>query len=167
MEQAGTLVLMNAARINRSVKRMAHQIIEDNKEDKPIRMLGINERGYAVATALESSLSDLAPTHITCERVILEEGNQIQGLSPLDDGYVLLVDDVIFTGTTMFNTLTVISRKETLSEIHTATLIDRGHRTFPVTAQFVGMELPTKLNEHVSVRLAGHTLKEVILTQSV
>jgi pyrimidine operon attenuation protein/uracil phosphoribosyltransferase len=51
------------------------------------------------------------------------------------------------------------------SEIHTAVLVDRGHRKFPVKAEFYGMELPTKLDEHVSVVVENQLLQNVKLTK--
>ena len=49
------------------------------------------------------------------------------------------------------------------TEIHTAVMIDRGHRQFPIRAEFYGMELPTKVNEHVSVVVEDLDVKKVIL----
>ncbi len=63
----------------------------------------------------------------------------------------------------MFNALKKISERIQPNEMHTAVLVDRGHRKFPVQAEFCGMELPTKLNEHVSVVVDDGEIQQVLL----
>lgn len=167
MENAGTVILMDSQRIKRSLKRIAHQISEDNRETKELVIMGINERGYAVAELLRRYLSKLSSNDIECHRLPVGKSNEIDNALSLPDKYVLLVDDVIFSGTTMFNALRLISKKFSPGEIHTATLIDRGHRKFPVFAQFVGMDLPTKLDEHVSVEIKQNVPDRVLLEKSL
>lgn len=77
--------------------------------------------------------------------------------------YPLVVDDVIFTGQTMFTALNKVYDFAAFDEIHTAVLVDRGHRTFPIQAQFVGLELSTKLKEHVSVIVNTDFVERVVL----
>lgn len=167
MDDSNTLVLMNARRIERSLKRIAHQIFEDNKSAKKIVVLGINERGYAVAGVLKKYLSTLTGTQVGCHQVLLNKSSEVKGAPSLQNKYVLLVDDVIFSGMTMFRALQAISEEGTPEEVHTATLIDRGHRKFPVFAQFTGMELPTKLDEHVTVEVKDRVPDQVLLAQSI
>ncbi|MDZ7690535.1 MAG: hypothetical protein U5K69_05265 [Balneolaceae bacterium] len=69
----------------------------------------------------------------------------------------------MFTGQTMFNALNTVYEVIQFNEIHTAVLVDRGHRTFPVQAQFVGLELSTKLKEHVSVIAEENKIQKVVL----
>lgn len=166
MANDSTVILMDAGRIQRSLKRIAYQISEDNRNTKELVILGINERGYAVAGLLQQYLTKLSGQEIACHRVQIEDGRTDIGDLSLENKYVLLVDDVIFSGTTMFRALNMISEKSTPEEVHTATLIDRGHRKFPVFAQFVGMELPTKLDEHVRVVLEDNKPGRVLLNQS-
>src|SRR5699024_10239595 len=78
--------------------------------------------------------------------------------------YSLVVDDVIFSGYTMLHSLEVVRQQIETKVLRTAVLIDRGHRKVPVEANFFGMKLPTKLNEHVRVCLDEHSLDKVILT---
>lgn len=166
MVNDSTVILMDAGRIQRSLKRIAYQISEDNRNTKELVILGINERGYAVAGLLQQYLTKLSGQEIACHQLQIENGCTDIGDLSLENKYVLLVDDVIFSGTTMFRALNLISEKCIPEEVHTATLIDRGHRKFPVFAQFVGMELPTKLDEHVRVVLKDNKPGRVLLNQS-
>lgn len=167
MEESSSLVLMNKSRIERSLKRIAHQITEDNQGDRQIVIVGINERGYALAHMLKDYLSSLVDSEVACFQLMVSEEQGIEGDPPLTDKYLLLVDDVIFSGTTMFKALNLLAHEKLPKEIHTATLIDRGHRKFPIFAQFVGMDLPTKLDEHVTVEVENLNVNKVLLSQSM
>ena len=167
MDMAGTVTLMDEQRIKRSLKRIAHQVSEDNRGAKELVILGINERGYAVAQLLQHYLKDLSDKKIQCLQLIVRKNGALQSDITLKDKYVLLVDDVIFSGTTMFEALSQITGKHSPEEVHTATLVDRGHRKFPIFAQFVGLDLPTKLDEHVHVELKNEEPFNVILKKSL
>lgn len=158
---------MDKGRIERSLKRIAHQITEDNQGERQFVIFGINERGYAVAHMLKGYLSALIESDVDCFQLMVSDGQGVEGNPPISDKYLLLVDDVIFSGTTMFKALNLLAKEELPREIHTATLIDRGHRKFPVFAQFVGMDLPTKLDEHVTVEVKNLNVTRVILSQSM
>ncbi|TYP91694.1 pyrimidine operon attenuation protein / uracil phosphoribosyltransferase [Fodinibius salinus] len=162
------LILMDERRIHRSVRRMGHEIIETNKKDTPILLFGIDQSGTAVAELLGNVLDDIWQGVIETVSLPLDEGNTQKTLNSLpsnktEDMFLIAVDDVIFSGETMFRALTKIGKDLPLTEIHTAVLIDRGHRKFPIRAGFYGMQLPTKLDEHVSVMVDDHTVKEVLL----
>lgn len=167
MDDSSRLVLMDRDRIGRSLNRIAHQITEDNRRDKKVEILGINERGYVVARMLKQYLSELTDSEVGCYQLLLEEQPGIKGSPSLNDSYVLLVDDVIFSGTTMFRALNLLSEEQLPAEIHTAVMVDRGHRKFPINAKFVGMELPTKLDEHVSLTVEDGLPAQVLLSQSI
>ncbi|WP_138432159.1 phosphoribosyltransferase family protein [Fodinibius saliphilus] len=162
------LVLMDSPRINRSAKRMAYEILERNTDNSDIFLFGIDERGYAVAQKLVEVLSDIAEVEIDSAQLPLKKGDPYTVINELDSAemqknLVLIVDDVIFSGQTMFQALTTVVNGLELSEVHTAVMIDRGHRKFPVQAEFCGMELPTKVNEHVSVVVNGMDVLKVVL----
>lgn len=162
------LILMDEQRIHRSVRRMAHEIIETNKKDVPILLFGIDRRGFAVAELLGNVLTDIWEGEAEAISLPLDEGDTQKTLNSLpadkiEDMFLIVVDDVIFSGETMFRALTKIADHLPLTEIHTTVLIDRGHRKFPIQAGFYGMQLPTKLDEHVSVVVDGNAVKEVQL----
>ena len=160
------LMLMNAGRVERSLRRIAHQIVEINKEDKPVILLGINERGFLIANKLAGYLTGISSAGAKSLQLKTEDDSkEVSGLGKAitKNILLLLVDDVIFSGTTMFKALKLLAEYTDLEEVHTAVLVDRGHRKFPVDAQFVGLELPTKLNEHVSLIVEGDVVQGVRL----
>lgn len=158
------LVMMGRNRVQRALKRMAYQVAEDNRTKRDLRLIGIEPRGLMVAKLLGSFLSEIYEQEIPVQSLNLQEQDR-EPLPefPVEDTYPLVVDDVIFSGQTMFSAMNVIYRQHPLEEIHTAVLVDRGHRKFPVQAQFVGLELSTKLNEHVSVSIENENIEKVVL----
>ncbi|GAA5523346.1 hypothetical protein LQ318_16530 [Aliifodinibius salicampi] len=167
MPISDTLTLMTFDRIQRSMKRMSHQINEANKTDRSILLLGVNQRGLAVANLLAKHLDEVIEQEVSIEHLRLDKeiSADPEWMQKEYDGnlFVIIVDDVIFSGQTMFSALTTIVKELELQEIHSAVLVDRGHRKFPVKAEFYGMELPTKLNEHVKVVVTDGKVREVQL----
>ena len=160
------LVLMSKSRIVRSLNRIAHEIVEQNIEDARIYIFGINTRGYIVAKKLAAILKTMPDKEVELNHLLLNADDIDESLSKIslsENHYPVIVDDVIFSGETMFKALKVVSKQLAPAELHTAVLIDRGHRKFPIKAEFYGRELPTKLGEHVSVEVEDDELRHVIL----
>jgi len=149
---------MNAERIQRSINRMAYQIAEDNRGEHAITVVGLKERGHAVAHQICECLTPLAANDVhLCTSDELKNDTT---------GYTIVVDDVIFSGRTMLGAIRDISRTASPSILRTAVLVDRGHRKQPVEATFWGLELPTKLDEHVKVITDEKGAKKVVLTNT-
>ncbi len=168
--QDDKMVLMDENRVERSIKRIAHQVVEDVLQKHTLKVVGIRERGYLMAQRLTEALSDIIDQNVSCFSLAVKEGNH-EMASIFDPGkvdpehdFILLVDDVIFSGRTMFKALQTLTNEHLPDHLHCAVLIDRGHRQLPVEAKYVGMSIPTKLNEHVLVRVAGDgSLQDVAL----
>ncbi|MEX0994587.1 MAG: phosphoribosyltransferase family protein [Balneolaceae bacterium] len=167
MENQPYITLMNAARIRRTLKRMIFQIAE-KAGDKEVLLIGLNERGSAIAkemgTLLEKALDrpqEVAFFHLN-QKNFSEGGGTIRKEHDFKDKMIVLVDDVIFTGKTMFAALqTLLVDLE--CTVYTAVLIDRGHRMMPVQAEFVGRKISTKPNEHVELILKEGKADRILL----
>lgn len=166
MVKEDTLTLMTAERAQRSLERMAHEINEQNRSNYPLLLLGINQRGLVIAGQLAKMLSEIIDKDVQTRQVVVKENQKkAEPWKPEEEKtqFIVIVDDVIFSGQTMFQALKGIDDFLNPDEIHTAVLIDRGHRKYPIKAEFYGMELPTKLDEHVTVRTGGQRVQEVQL----
>lgn len=169
MNSGSELVLMDRERILRSLNRMAHEVAEHNVDDFPIDLFGIDERGYAVAGALANFLNPIFNDEVRLFQLPLKQEtshNFLEDIELSNNHYPVIVDDVIFSGKTMFKALKIISTFINPTEMHTAVLVDRGHRQFPIKAEYYGMELPTKLDEHVTVVVEDKQLQNVKLIKS-
>lgn len=170
MSSRSELVLMDRNRILRSLNRMAHEIIEQNVTNVPIDLFGIDERGYIVADTLADILTPIFNNDVRNFRLPVKNENAENPFNNIEGRqsqkhFLLIVDDVIFSGRTMFEAIKTISDHLNPEEIHTAVLIDRGHRHFPIKAEFFGMDLPTKPDEHVSAVVEDQKLDRVLLTK--
>lgn len=161
------ILLMSEDRINRSINRIAYQIAEENRDEADILIVGIKERGFEVARLLAGYLSSLTDRKVSLYQYTVDSGME----EDFENGdaefrYMVLVDDVIFSGQTMFTALESMMRKVEPTIVRTAALVDRGHRQLPVEAAFVGLELPTKLDEHVQMLTEPGLVKKVVLKNS-
>jgi len=157
------MILLDKNRIERTLKRMAYQVLEEAKSN-PVVLMGLNERGFAVAGRLKKHLDDIRETNLPLYQVDADEDTAFKfPTSPNDKNILVIVDDVIFSGGTMFQTIRKISELSVFNKILLAVLVDRGHRKYPLLAGVVGFHAPTKLNEHVELTLEDNEPKHVIL----
>jgi pyrimidine operon attenuation protein/uracil phosphoribosyltransferase len=161
-------VVMDADRMQRSLTRIAHEIVERNRAIEELAIVGIRERGVPLARRIARRLHDITghdvPTgalDITLYRDDLMRhavGPQpvvrsTDILFDIDDRLILLVDDVLYTGRTIRAALDALIDFGRPKAIQLAVLIDRGHRELPIKADYVGKNVPTSRRESVQVRL--------------
>ena len=159
-------VVMDAEGIDRSLTRIAYEILEENKGVLDLVIVGIREGGVFLAKRLRDKVSSiegidipLGIIDITLYRDDIFASNKKPVLGKtdipfsLDRTKVVLVDDVLFTGRTIRAAMDALIDFGRPTLIQLAVLIDRGHRELPIRADFVGKNLPSALWEEVSVHL--------------
>ena len=153
-------VVMDAEGIERSLTRIAYEILEENKGIRDLVVIGIREGGVFLAQRIGKKISNIEKTDvplgildITLYRDdVLSTAKNIP--FSLDNKKVILVDDVIFTGRTIRAAMDALMDFGRPNLIQLAVLIDRGHRELPIRPNFVGNSLPSSLWEEVSVNIA-------------
>jgi pyrimidine operon attenuation protein/uracil phosphoribosyltransferase len=166
MTQPARVGVLDASSIERSLTRIAHEILERNKTAASLGLVGVQTRGVPLAQRLAAKLGTIDGT--TPPVGVLDINLYRDDLSriaehpvlrrteiPFDlrDRTVVLVDDVLFTGRTVRAALDALMDLGRPQQIQLAVLVDRGHRELPVRADFVGKNLPTARAELVEVRL--------------
>ena len=154
-------IIMDESAINRSLNRMAHEIIEQNNGLDKVILLGIETRGATLAFRLARILQDLAKVSVPVAsldvsywRDDLSSSKQAFGLPiSVQDRVVVIVDDVLFNGRTVRAAMDGVVYNGRPKSIQLAVLIDRGHRELPIHPDVVGKNIPTSKNETVSVHL--------------
>ncbi|TVR28818.1 MAG: hypothetical protein EA390_11090 [Balneolaceae bacterium] len=160
------MILLDTDRIRRTAKRMAHQIAEEAHGSR-IYMIGVNERGLSLARLLKSSIDKIDDRNTPLEKISSFDDEPFNAFpSPENDSVLVIVDDVIFGGGTMFKVLNKIKELNEFQKIYTAVLVDRGHRKYPVQASIVGLNFPTKLNEQVEMKLINGKPDQVVLLKN-
>jgi len=167
MTASARVRVLDAASIERSLTRIAHEIVERNKSARALGLVGVQTRGVPLARRLAEKLAAIDGTAPPVGRLdinlyrddlsrIAEHPILRRTEIPfeLDDRAIVLVDDVLFTGRTVRAALDALMDLGRPRQIQLAVLVDRGHRELPVKADFVGKNLPTARSELVEVRLA-------------
>jgi pyrimidine operon attenuation protein/uracil phosphoribosyltransferase len=160
---------MDADQIRRAIKRISHEIVERNRGVKGIVVVGIRRRGVHIARRIaeyiekiEGAPAPFGALDITLYRDDFQVTKNIQTRpvvgttdikEDITDKVIVLVDDVLFTGRTIRAALDELIDFGRPRQIQLAVLVDRGHREFPIKADYVGRNLPTSENEVVEVRL--------------
>ncbi len=159
-------IVMDAMQIHRTIMRIAHEIVERNKGVENLILVGIQKRGVPLAERLVGAIEQfegvrvpVGAIDITLYRDDLQMISQVPivGETAIKDDItgrvIILVDDVLFTGRTVRAALDELIDFGRPSAIQLAVLVDRGHREFPIRADFVGKNVPTSPNETVEVLL--------------
>jgi pyrimidine operon attenuation protein / uracil phosphoribosyltransferase len=158
--------LMSASEIERTLVRLAYEIVEKNGGVEGLGLVGIRRRGVPLAERLgkiiariESSDVPVGTLDITFYRddlstlgpkPVVQEGKI--GFS-IEDKNIVLVDDVLFTGRTVRAAMDALFSQGRPRRVQLCVLIDRGHRELPVEASFVGRNIQTTMSEVIEVKL--------------
>lgn len=159
------VLVMDADAIRKAIRRIAHEIVEQNHDLKRLVIAGIPTRGKIVArriaahiTEIEGITPALGVVDVSMHRDDLATRPRVSVLEltelPLDlDGRPLvLIDDVLFTGRSCRAAMDALASFGRPSRIQLASLVDRGHRELPIRADFVGKNVPTAFDDRIRVR---------------
>lgn len=152
---------MTHRQVERTLNRLAHEIVERNRGADNLTVIGILRSGAVLAeqlvadiNGLEGSSLDTFDIDTTAFRDDIEsDGPGSQNVPDLTDRDVILVDDVLFTGRTVRAALDAVVQFGRPRSIQLAVLVDRGHREFPIQPDYVGRRMPTKHREQVVVTM--------------
>ncbi|WP_308796619.1 bifunctional pyr operon transcriptional regulator/uracil phosphoribosyltransferase PyrR [Agromyces silvae] len=160
--------VLTHADVSRALTRISHEILESNRGAADLVILGIPTRGVFLARRIADTISRIEPDapadlagalDVTMYRDDLGR-TRTRTPSPtrlpaggIDGKTVVLVDDVLYSGRTIRAAFDALSDLGRAKAVRLAVLVDRGHREFPIRADFVGKNLPSSKQERVNVRL--------------
>ena len=169
-------VLMDGARMGRTLTRMAHEILERHPQLAGTVLVGVRSRGvplaHRLARAIKKASGSLPPVgaldislyrddFTTIAAQPITKGTEIP--FTIDGRTVVLVDDVLYTGRTVRCALDELIDFGRPSRIELAVLVDRGHRELPIRADYVGRTLATKREEMVQVLLEEEDGRDLVV----
>ncbi|MDO8535622.1 MAG: bifunctional pyr operon transcriptional regulator/uracil phosphoribosyltransferase PyrR [Candidatus Omnitrophota bacterium] len=162
--------------IEKSLKRIAHEVVENTTDMKDTVLIGIKNRGAYIAERLADRIGDIAGSRppvgaldITLYRDDLTQASEqpvvhaTEITFDIENKRIVLVDDVLFTGRTIRCALDALIDFGRPKLIQLAVLVDRGHRELPIRADYVGKNIPTAVNEVVEVRLSESDGKDEVV----
>lgn len=137
---------------------MAIQVAEHNTGEPELVVAGINGNGMVVARQLIAELRQMLAISIVLVEIQLDKMQPMEvSVSPHADfsgKNILIVDDVANSGRTLLYAVKPFLQYQP-KKIQTLVLVERSHKVFPVTSDFVGLSLSTTLQEHITVETAG------------
>ncbi len=161
--------VLSEADIQRALTRISHEILESNRGGADLVVLGIPTRGAVLARRIAETIAriepEAAPVPVGALDVTMyrDDLSRTRTRTPqptelpasgIDGKTVVLVDDVLYSGRTIRAALDALSDLGRARAVRLAVLVDRGHREFPIRADFVGKNLPSSSEERIFVRLA-------------
>jgi len=158
--------IIDSLGLDRTITRLAHEIIEHNKGSENIVLLGMRTRGEFLAKRIQSKINLIEgtkPNLGTLDTTLYRDDFRIRLKQPevsvtdisfdLSGKDVILIDDVLYTGRTVRAALDAIMDLGRPNTIQFCVLVDRGHREMPITADYIGKNIPTSINEEVKVKM--------------
>jgi len=158
--------LMSSTEIDRTVLRLAHEIVEKSGGTKNLALIGIRRRGVPLAQRIALAMRGMEGVEVpvgTLDITLYRDDLSKVAAQPVlhsseipfgvDDKDLILVDDVLYTGRTVraaMNGLFDLGRPQ---RVRLCVLVDRGHRELPIEASFVGRRVETSGTEIIEVRL--------------
>ena len=169
-------VLMNDDEFNRTLKRLAHEIIENHSDLDNVVIIGIRTRGEFLAKKINNFILKIAKKEIPMG--ILDVtfyrddfrtnlgSPQVQSsdiMFPIENKKIILIDDVLYTGRTIRAAMDEIFSFGRPKSISLCVLSDRGHRELPIRPDFVGKNFPTSKSEYIYVHVKQVDNEDAIL----
>jgi len=168
-------VIMNREAIDRALVRIAHELLERNNGTTDLALVGIRTGGVELATRLAENIRRIEGVEVPRGALdITMYRDDIASRRPRPLGKteinfpvtgmkVVLVDDVLYTGRTIRAAMDSLMDLGRPQQVQLAVLVDRGHKELPITADYVGKNVPTSRKEAVKVRLSEEGAEDEVL----
>lgn len=168
--------------MKRALTRMTYEIIEKNKGIEDLVIIGIKTRGIYLAKRIAQRLQQLEGATVPVGELDIslyrddrhDAANTNEPIVnsaklgfDITEKQVILIDDVLFTGRTIRAALDALMDQGRPKKINLAVLVDRGHRELPIRADFVGKNIPTSLDEQISVEVEEIDEKDSIKIEKI
>ena len=167
-DRTAVKTLLDAEGLERTLSRIAHEIIERNDDLGRLALVGIHTRGVPIAERLAALIEErsgeeieLGAVDITFHRDDAVAGREqpVVHATTLDFELggmtVILVDDVLYTGRTIRAAIETLFERGRPARVQLAVIVDRGHRELPIRPDYVGKNLPTARSERIQVELGA------------
>ena len=151
-------LIVDGLTIKHSTRRIAYQIYETNFNHKSIYMIGVAKSGVLFAKSIITVLKEISKLDIHFIQLEINKKDPhlpiktSEDLSVLKNQSVVLVDDVLNTGSTLIYAVKHLLEVP-IKQLKTAVLVNRNHKNYPIKADFKGISLSTSINEHIEVNL--------------
>jgi pyrimidine operon attenuation protein/uracil phosphoribosyltransferase len=162
-------LVLNQHQIEQKITRLAHEILESTYGISELYIGGIVGNGVTFANQIVSIIRANSQQVVESFQIELDKDFPLKhpihcslDLTQLEGKHIILVDDVINSGTTMqYGVLKIL--EQPVRSVKTVALVDRMHRRYPIKCDFVGMTLTTTLKERVEVMEVDNMLQAFLV----
>ncbi|NOT38648.1 MAG: phosphoribosyltransferase [Saprospiraceae bacterium] len=151
------MVILNQQQIENKIRRMASEIYECHAESGSLILAGINNKGYDLALILQKTIEKMGHTNVSVCRLRLNPAQPIESEVNIDipvqkfnDSNVVVIDDVANSGRTLFFALQAFLKVLT-KKLETCVLVERMHKSYPISVEYVGVRLATTVKQNIEV----------------
>ena len=158
--------IIDTVGLDRTITRLAHEILEHNGGSENIVLIGMRTRGEFLAKRIQQKIlniegrePELGILDVTLYRDDFRTRLKQPEVSVTDISFditekdIILIDDVLYTGRTVRSALDAIMDLGRPNTVQFCVLVDRGHREMPIAADYVGKNIPTSINEEVKLKM--------------
>jgi pyrimidine operon attenuation protein/uracil phosphoribosyltransferase len=158
--------LMSASEIDRTLQRLAHEIVEKSGGTRHLALIGIRRRGVPLAARIAQAMRGIDGVEVPVGTLdITLYRDDLSKVAPqailqssdipfaVDNMELVLVDDVLYTGRTIRAAMNGLFDLGRPKRVTLCVLVDRGHREMPIEAEYVGRKVQTSSTEIIEVRL--------------
>ena len=167
--------IINTVGLDRTITRLAHEILEHNGGSENIVLIGMRTRGEFLAKRIQQKIKnidglepELGILDVTLYRDDFRTRLKQPEVSVTDISFditekdIILIDDVLYTGRTVRSALDAIMDLGRPNTVQFCVLVDRGHREMPIAADYVGKNIPTSINEEVKLKMTEIDNEDVV-----
>lgn len=170
-------VILDSNELTKTLRRLAHEVIENYVDLDNLVLIGIITRGEYIAKRLADIINQIEKVDIaygyldvTLYRDDLDHRNSLKSskvskVPNIDNKNVLLIDDVLFEGRTARAALDALKDFGRPASVKLLVLVDRGHRRLPISANFIGKSIPTNSKQNIKVYVSEIDNKDSIEIQ--
>lgn len=163
------IIILNHNDIVIRIERLACQIVEQNLDADHIHIIGVEDRGLLLAEMIHKHIPSFGDVNTSLSSVVVNKGNAIEGnvefqleLNQFANKTVVIIDDVLNSGSVMsaiFGKLISVNP----TKVQIAVLANRNHRSYPIHADIVGIDMATTLQEHIHFQINENGEMQVLL----
>lgn len=152
-------LILDHAQAMRKIRRIAYEIYEQNFEENEVVFIGVHQTGFLFAQTLQQEVKKIAPFKTALFELKINKQEPVNsaielaaGADLLANKVLVLTDDVLNTGSTLVYSMRPLL-DIAIKKLQLAVMVDREHRSFPVSPDFVGYALSTTVNQHIEVSI--------------
>lgn len=172
--------IIDEAGMQRTITRLAHEILEKNRGAKNLVLIGMRTRGEFLARRIWKKMAEIdgsEPNIGVLDVTLYRDDFRTRLKQPevsvtnitfdINDKNIVIIDDVLYTGRTIRAALDALMDLGRPAAIRLCVLVDRGHREMPVAADFVGKNIPTSFDEEIKVKMSEVDDEDAVYLMSV